>query len=220
MCCLVASGPLGDPVAVGAVAAQHGGGFSVKIEGVDRALVGGIDRPEQYFSGGNGAGGKRARRRIGGGIQSIPLLAIPFFICAGIFMNSSGVTKRIMNFCNVVTKRMTGGLGQVNVLLSTLMGGLSGSNLADAAMEAKILVPEMEEKGYLQKIASEEDGRVTYISITDEGRRLSQKYDRDYFSELAFCLSDISEEDADCMIRTIEKFYQIMCERRKEYDKR
>ena len=35
-----------------------------------------------------------------------------------------------------------------------------------------------------------------------------------------FCLSDISEEDADCMIRTIEKFYQIMCERRKEYDKR
>ena len=81
-------------------------------------------------------------------------------------------------------------------------------------------VKEMEEKGYLQKIASEEDGRVTYISITDEGRRLSQKYDRDYFSELAFCLSDISEEDADCMIRTIEKFYQIMCERRKEYDKR
>ena len=81
-------------------------------------------------------------------------------------------------------------------------------------------VKEMEEKGYLQKIASEEDGRVTYISITDEGRKLSQKYDRDYFSELAFCLSDISEEDADCMIRTIEKFYQIMCERRKEYDKR
>ena len=81
-------------------------------------------------------------------------------------------------------------------------------------------VKEMEEKGYLQKIASEEDGRVTYISITDEGRKLSQKYDRDYFSELAFCLSDISEEDADCMIQTIEKFYQIMCERRKEYDKR
>ena len=81
-------------------------------------------------------------------------------------------------------------------------------------------VKEMETKGYLHKFASKEEGRVTYISITDEGRRLSQKYDRDYFSELAFCLSDISEEDADCMIRTIEKFYQIMCERRKEYDKR
>ena len=81
-------------------------------------------------------------------------------------------------------------------------------------------VKEMETKGYLHKFASKEDGRVTYISITDEGRKLSQKYDRDYFSELAFCLSDISEEDADCMIQTIEKFYQIMCERRKEYDKR
>ena len=81
-------------------------------------------------------------------------------------------------------------------------------------------VKEMEEKGYLQKIASEEDGRVTYISITDEGKKLSQKYDQDYFSELACSLGDISEEDADCMIRTIEKFYQIMCERRKEYDKR
>ena len=81
-------------------------------------------------------------------------------------------------------------------------------------------VKEMEAKGYLHKFASKVDGRVTYISITDEGRKLSQKYDRDYFSELALSLSDISEEDADCMIRTIEKFYQIMCERRKEYDKR
>ena len=59
----------------------------------------------------------------------------------------------------------------------------------------------------------------TYISITEEGKKLSRKYDQDYFSELACSLGDISEEDADCMIRTIEKFYQIMCERRKEYDK-
>lgn len=59
----------------------------------------------------------------------------------------------------------------------------------------------------------------TYPSPTKE-EDYQQKYDRDYFSELAFCLSDISEEDADCMIQTIEKFYQIMCERRKEYDKR
>ena len=81
-------------------------------------------------------------------------------------------------------------------------------------------VKEMEAKGYLHKFASQEDGRVTYIAITEEGKELSQKYDQDYFSELACSLSDISEEDADCMIRTIEKFYQIMCERRKEYDKR
>lgn len=93
-------------------------------------------------------------QRIIAGTQSIPLLAIPFFICAGVFMNYTGVTKRIMNFCNILTKRHTGGLGQVNVLLSTLMGGLSGSNLADAAMEAKMLVPEMEKEGYSKEFSS------------------------------------------------------------------
>ena len=87
-------------------------------------------------------------QRIVSGTESIPLLAVPFFVCAGVYMNYSGVTERIMNFCSVVTGRMTGGLAQVNVLLSTLMGGLSGSNLADAAMEAKMLVPEMEKKDF------------------------------------------------------------------------
>ncbi|MGE4275604.1 MAG: TRAP transporter large permease [Lawsonibacter sp.] len=88
------------------------------------------------------------------GTESISLLAIPFFVCAGIFMNYTGVTKRIMDFCAVITGRMSGGLAQVNVLLSTLMGGLSGSNLADAAMEAKMLVPEMEAKGFSKEFSS------------------------------------------------------------------
>lgn len=93
-------------------------------------------------------------QRVLAGVESIPLLAIPFFICAGVFMNYSGVTKRVMGFCNVMTGRMTGGLAQVNVLLSTLMGGLSGSNLADAAMEAKMLVPEMERHGYSKQFST------------------------------------------------------------------
>ena len=80
-------------------------------------------------------------------------------------------------------------------------------------------VKEMEKKGYLSKIASPDDGRVTYISVTEEGWKLFHKYDEHYFGELSADLSDISEEDADCMIRTIEKFYQIMCERRTHYDK-
>ena len=80
-------------------------------------------------------------------------------------------------------------------------------------------VKEMEKKGYLSKIASPNDGRVTYISITEEGWKLFRKYDENYFGELSADLSDISEEDADCMIRTIAKFYQIMCERRGHYDK-
>lgn len=81
------------------------------------------------------------------GTESVTLLAIPFFVCASVLMNYTGVTKRIMDFCSVVTGRMFGGLSQVNILLSTLMGGLSGSALADAAMESKMLVPEMERHG-------------------------------------------------------------------------
>ena len=80
-------------------------------------------------------------------------------------------------------------------------------------------VKEMEAKGYLRKIASPDDGRVTYITITEEGKNLSQKYDQDYFSDLASDLGEISGEEADCMIRTIEKFYNIMKERREHYDK-
>lgn len=88
------------------------------------------------------------------GTEKISLLAIPFFVCAGIFMNYTGVTKRIMNFCEVVTGRLPGGLAQVNVLLSTVMGGLSGSNIADAAMESKMLVPEMTKKGFSLEFSS------------------------------------------------------------------
>ena len=74
-------------------------------------------------------------QRMIAGIESIPLLAVPFFIAAGVFMNYTGVTKRIMDFCTVLTCKLPGGLAQVNVLLSTMMGGLSGSSLADAAMD-------------------------------------------------------------------------------------
>lgn len=93
-------------------------------------------------------------QKVIAGMSSIPLLAISFFVATGVLMNRSGVTKRIMNFCVAITGRMTGGLAQVNVLLSTLMGGLSGSNLADAAMEAKLLVPEMEQRGYSKEFSS------------------------------------------------------------------
>ncbi len=88
------------------------------------------------------------------GTEKISLIAIPFFVCAGILMNYTGVTQRIMNFCEVVTSHLPGGLAQVNVLLSTIMGGLSGSNIADAAMQSKMLVPEMEKKGFSKEFSS------------------------------------------------------------------
>ncbi len=80
--------------------------------------------------------------------QSFPLLAIPFFIMAGSIMNYAGISQKLMQFAEVLTGHMAGGLAQVNVLLSMLMGGVSGSANADAAMQSKMLVPEMEKRGY------------------------------------------------------------------------
>lgn len=93
-------------------------------------------------------------QRILAGSQSIPLLAIPFFVCAGVFMNYTGVTKRIISFCESIVGNIIGGIGHVTVLVATLMGGLSGSNLADAAIEAKMLVPEMRKRGFSNAFAS------------------------------------------------------------------
>lgn len=74
-------------------------------------------------------------------------------------------------------------------------------------------VKEMEVKGYLCKHGSSNDGRITYISITEAGKQLSQKYNEQYFSRLAPLLSDISQADANCTIQTIERFYRVMSER-------
>ncbi len=81
-----------------------------------------------------------------GGVESFPLLAIVFFVTAGILMNYTGITERMLHFAQTVTGHMKGGLAKVNILMSVLMGGLSGSNIADAAMQSKVLVPEMTKK--------------------------------------------------------------------------
>ena len=80
--------------------------------------------------------------------QSFSMLAIPFFIMAGSVMTYGGISEKLMDFCECVTGHMKGGLAQVNVLLSMLMGGCSGSANADAAMDARMLCPEMEKRGY------------------------------------------------------------------------
>lgn len=80
--------------------------------------------------------------------QSFPLLAVPFFVLAGHLMNESGITSRLFRFSSVAVGWMAGGLAQVAIVLSTVMGGVSGSAVADAAMEARILGPTMIAKGY------------------------------------------------------------------------
>ena len=74
----------------------------------------------------------------------------------------------------------------------------------------------LSKEGYLKKIASEENGCIMYITITDAGEELSEKYNRQFFGSLSESLGDIS--DADCTIRTIEKIYEIMCERKGRFE--
>lgn len=80
--------------------------------------------------------------------QSFAFLAVPFFIFAGNLMNASGITSRLLGLARLVTRRMYGGTAQISVVMSTLMGGVSGSATADAAMETRILGPEMIRLGY------------------------------------------------------------------------
>lgn len=86
--------------------------------------------------------------------ESFTMLAVPFFVTAGTVMGYGGVSENLMDFCEMLTGRFTGGLGATNCLLSTFMGGISGSSCADAAFEAKMLVPEMEKRGYSKGYAS------------------------------------------------------------------
>lgn len=87
-------------------------------------------------------------QRLVAGTQSFPLLAVPFFVLAGHLMNASGITKRLIHLADVLVGHLPGALAQVSCVLSMLMGGVSGSSNADAAMETRILLPEMRRRGY------------------------------------------------------------------------
>ncbi len=71
-------------------------------------------------------------------------------------------------------------------------------------------VKEMEEKGFLRKQTSQDDGRVTYITITESGAALSEEFNKRVFEPLSKAMSDISRQDVETVIRTIERFYSAM----------
>ena len=98
--------------------------------------------------------------------QSVTLLAVPLFIFAGSLMNSSGITDRLIKLAMLLAGHMRGGMAQVSVILSTLMGGCSGSSNADAAMEARILGPEMLKQGYPRGYAAVVIGFTSLITST------------------------------------------------------
>lgn len=82
------------------------------------------------------------------GVNSFPLLAIPFFLLAGRLMNTAGITDRIFNFCNVLIGHVRGGLGHVNILASMIFAGMSGSAVSDAVGLGQIEIKAMKDQGY------------------------------------------------------------------------
>ncbi|MBL8707513.1 MAG: TRAP transporter large permease subunit, partial [Rhodospirillales bacterium] len=86
--------------------------------------------------------------RMVGGVDSFPLLAIPFFIMAGSLMNSGGITERIYNFALALVGWMKGGLGHVNVVGSVIFAGMSGTAVADAGGLGNIEIKAMRSHGY------------------------------------------------------------------------
>ncbi len=93
-------------------------------------------------------------RNIYNGIDSFPLMAIPFFMLAGELMNRGGITHRLVEFSQAMMGHLKGGLAHVNVLTSMLFAGLSGSAVADTSAIGSMLIPAMEKQGYTKKFAA------------------------------------------------------------------
>ncbi len=87
-------------------------------------------------------------QRMANGVSSTPLLAIPFFILAGLIMAEGGIAARLVEFSRVLVGPIRGGLAMVNVVASMLFGGASGSAVADVSANGSILIPMMKKKGY------------------------------------------------------------------------
>ena len=87
-------------------------------------------------------------QRMIGGIDTFPLLAIPFFILAGNLMNTGGITDRLVTFARTLVGHITGGLAHVAVVANMIMAGMSGSGVADAAGTGSVLLPAMERARY------------------------------------------------------------------------
>jgi len=86
--------------------------------------------------------------------ESYPLLAVPFFVLAGSLMNASGITRRLLVLADALVGHLTGALAQACTVLATLLGGLTASSSADAAMLAKLFGPEMVKRGYSAAFAA------------------------------------------------------------------
>ncbi|MCL3882210.1 TRAP transporter large permease [Marivita sp. GX14005] len=93
-------------------------------------------------------------RNVYNGMDSFPLMAIPFFMLAGELMNRGGITLRLVEFSQAMMGHFRGGLAHVNILSSMLFAGLSGSAVADTSALGSMLIPAMEKEGYTRRFAA------------------------------------------------------------------
>ena len=93
-------------------------------------------------------------RNVYNGMDSFPLMAIPFFMLAGVLMNRGGITTRLVEFSQAMMGHFRGGLAHVNILSSMLFAGLSGSAVADTSALGSMLIPAMEKNGYSRKFSA------------------------------------------------------------------
>ena len=93
-------------------------------------------------------------QRIWAGTNSFVIIAMPLFIMMGELMNRGGITKRIIDFSLYLVRPFKGGLGEVNVVASMIFGGISGSSVADTSALGSVLIPEMQRRGYSEKLAT------------------------------------------------------------------
>lgn len=93
-------------------------------------------------------------RNLYNGMDSFPLMALPFFLLAGEIMNRGGITLRLVEFSQALMGHLRGGLAHVNILSSILFAGLSGSAVADTSALGSTLIPAMEKNGYSRKFAA------------------------------------------------------------------
>ena len=93
-------------------------------------------------------------QRMYSGSTSFVLLAIPFYILSGLLMNDGGMTRRILKSADMMVGRIPGGLGHVNILVSMLFSGMSGSSVADASGMGVVEMEMMEKGGYDKKFSA------------------------------------------------------------------
>ncbi len=103
-------------------------------------------------------------QRMGTGLDSFALLAIPFFILSGELMNRGGIAHRLIAFAKTIVGALPGGLALINVIAAMLMGAIAGSAMASASAMGSILGPEMEKEGY-----SKEFGAAVNITSATTG---------------------------------------------------